>query len=394
MYFELSKNKNLDYSKFYQIKNYILSTDLGWKEIQGLHGKIIYKGYADVNLENFLKNCYPANNEMPNGSFTAIMETASTIYIKHDRSRSYPIFIDDDRSKCTNLTRHKTIIWPDTYVFIDCDSDIIKTKYVENEFEKKQDVSFNETCDSILSLLNKNINHFASNHNMPIKVVPTGGVDSTLLIGLLKHNNLDFEIINYEHKDWTYFYKKNRLAVSENIGNMLFIKIGHTWGTKPTVLANGWHGDQHFFRDYLPLAVLCKAKNIDLPGQAQKYKGAYAHQFILDEMNDRQEQHEQITKNIIDVSSAYKKIFEIIIASFQCWHFEETIYWSPFKNIEITKSILQMSDKDIIDNAFMASVQKKLIEKVDPNLLDVITNQKNFFDQKTFDKFTSILSQY
>jgi hypothetical protein len=39
-------------------------------------------------------------------------------------------------------------------------------------------------------------------------------------------------------------------------------------------------------------------------------------------------------------------------------------------------------------------VQKKLIEKVDPNILDVITNQKNFFDQKTFDKFTSILSQY
>ena len=170
MYFELAKNKNLDYTKFYSLKNYVLSTDLGWKEIQGIHGKIIYKGYADVDLEEFLKNCYPPNNDMPHGSFTAIMETAKTIYIKHDRNRCYPIFIDDNRTKCTNLKRHKTIIWPDTYVFIDCETDIIKTKYIENEFQKTEDVSLDKTCDNIFDLLNKNITHFKKTYNMHAKI--------------------------------------------------------------------------------------------------------------------------------------------------------------------------------------------------------------------------------
>ena len=43
MYFELAQQSNIDFPKHFEINNFILSTDLGWSQIDGTYGKIIYK---------------------------------------------------------------------------------------------------------------------------------------------------------------------------------------------------------------------------------------------------------------------------------------------------------------------------------------------------------------
>ena len=159
-------------------------------------------------------------------------------------------------------------------------------------------------------------------------------------------------------------------------------------------LANGWHADQQFFRCYLPLAVFCKAKSINLYDQLEKYKEAYSYQFLHNEISERQAQLSATLNGITDSQSAYKRMFEIIRASFQPWNFEKTLYWSPFKNLNITKNVLQMCDADILDNSFDASLQKMILNKIDPNLLDVITPKKNEFDKSVYDKFTKTLLKY
>ena len=102
-------------------------------------------------------------------------------------------------------------------------------------------------------------------------------------------------------------------------------------------LAHGWMGDQYFFRDYLPLAVLCKSKNIDLKQEFKRFEGSYCYEHLCEDMEQRESSWQEITKEIVDQKSAYKKIFEIIRGSFLWWTFEQTTYWSPYKDLEILK---------------------------------------------------------
>lgn len=394
MYFHLSKDYSSNFPKCYDIKNFKLSTDLGWHETKGRFGKLIFKGYAYTNLKEFLEKHDPEMIHHHHGSFTAIMEKGNKIFVVHDNSREYPLFIDEDSITITNLIRNDKTKYPDVSLHIDCEQNKIKESYLEYEFQKKDDVSMSTTADVVLDILNNDIRAFTNTHKNPIKVVPTGGIDSTLLIGILKHNNVDFEVIDYEHKKWTYFYKKNRQAVNANINEGVFTSVGHTWGEEPMTLANGWHADQQFFRCYLPLAVFCKAKTINLHNELEKHKEAYSYYFLLNEISERQTQLSATLHDVTDSRSAYKRIFEIIRASFQPWSFENTLYWSPFKNLNITKNVLQMCDADILANSFDASLQKMILNKIDPNLLDVITPKKNQFDQTVYEKFTNTLMKY
>ena len=343
MYFQISQDRNYNFPEFYKINKFSLSTDMGWTEIQGSFGKIIYKGYAYIDLEQFLKTYDPETVHNYHGSFTAIMEKNNKIYIIHDTSREYPIFIDKKITTITNLQRSNDTQYPDVSIHLDCDSNEICESHHEFKFSKGTDVNLNDTADTILNLINNDIQSFNNRYKNPIKVVPTGGIDSTLLIAVLKYNNVDFEVIDYEYKKWTYFYKKNRNTVTNNINEGVFINVGHTWGEVPTTLANGWHADQQFFRCYLPLAVFCKYKSIDFISQLEKNKNTYSYQFLKKEIVDRQSQLSKVLDRISNTDLAYKRIFEIIRASFQPWSFEKTIYWSPFKNLEITKNVLQMS---------------------------------------------------
>ena len=209
MYFELSHSHNTNFPDSYKIKNFCLSTDLGWSEIQGVFGKVIYKGYAYTDLTAFLSTHDPESQDLPRGSFTAIMEKGDRIYVVNDVSRQYPIFIDRNSHVITNLTKFDETKYPDVSISINTVDNKIAEVYNPIEFSPSSDQSLEQTSMNILEMLNKDINFFNRHYTSPIKVIPTGGFDSTLLIALLKHNNIEFEVIDYEYKK-TIFNCRNR----------------------------------------------------------------------------------------------------------------------------------------------------------------------------------------
>ena len=394
MYFELSRHFNPNFSNFFPIKNLCISTDLGWTEMQGKYGKIVFKGYAYVDLVAFLSTHDPSKTITPRGSFTAIMEKDNFVYIVHDNSRQYPIFVDRNDFVITNLTKHKEVKYPDVSVSVDIEANTIIENFTKIDFVKQDTIELSQATKIIQDKLSHDIKFFASNYNDPIKIIPTGGIDSTLLIALLKYNNVEFEVIDYEYKKWTYFYKQNRKEVDENIPAKMFIKVAHSWGEKPTTLANGWHADQHMLRLYLPLIVFCKIKNLNISDIMHQYRNSYTYPKFVQKETERQKEFDLIQNENLDTTAGYNKIFEIIRASFQPWTFEKTCYWSPYKNLEITKTILHMSDDAVIRNTMEATVQKNILAKVDPNLLDVITPKKNEFSKSIYDRFTKTLTKY
>ena len=394
MYFELSHSHNTNFPDSYKIKNFCLSTDLGWSEIQGVFGKVIYKGYAYTDLTAFLSTHDPESQDLPRGSFTAIMEKGDRIYVVNDVSRQYPIFIDRNSHVITNLTKFDETKYPDVSISINTVDNKIAEVYNPIEFSPSSDQSLEQTSMNILEMLNKDINFFNRHYTSPIKVIPTGGFDSTLLIALLKHNNIEFEVIDYEYKKWTYFYKKNRKEVDLIIPANSFMKVGHSWGDVPTTLANGWHADQHFFRLYLPFVVFCKMKSMKVSDVFETYSKSYSYHKLVHKIHERKNDSGSVTDNTFDTKTGYKKIFEIIRASFEPWTFERTLYWSPYRNLNITNQVLQMSDEQVIKNTMEATIQKNILNKIDPNLLDIITPTKNEFDHAVYDKFTKTLTNY
>ena len=394
MYFELAEQSNIDFPKHFEIANFVLSTDLGWSQMDGTYGKIVYKGYAYQDLPTFLATLDPENLETIHGSFTAIVQKNNKIYIVTDNTREFPIHFNRGKTIITNLTKHQDTAWPDTFLHIDCGKKEISSQYREIDFVPGEQKDVNSTTDKILKILNNSVSNYTSKCKDPIRIVPTGGLDSTLMIALLKQNNAKFEVIDYEYKKWTYFRWKNGEKIKKENGP--WTRYGHTWGETPVTLAHGWMGDQYFFRDYLPLAVLCKSKNIDLKQEFKRFEGAYSYEHLCEDMDQRESSWQEITKEIVDEKSAYKKIFEIIRGSFLWWTFEQTTYWSPFKDLEILKHILHLSDEDLLQNAFHGTIQSKMLEIVDPNLLDCITEKKNKheFNQTMYTKYIDTLLKY
>ena len=394
MYFELAQQSNIDFPKHFEINNFILSTDLGWSQIDGTYGKIIYKGYAYQDLPSYLIGLDPENLEFIHGSFTAIIQKNNKIYIVTDNTREFPIYFDRDKVVVTNLTKHQDTAWPDTSLQIDCENNVISSQYKGIDFVPGEQKGMNPTTNKILDILNSSVSNYISKCKDPIRIVPTGGLDSTLMIALLKQNNANFEVIDYEYKKWTYFRWKNGEKIKKENGP--WTRYGHTWGDTPVTLAHGWMGDQYFFRDYLPLAVLCKSKNIDLKQEFKRFEGSYCYEHLCEDMQQRESTWQEITKEIVDQKSAYKKIFEIIRGSFLWWTFEETTYWSPYKDLEILKHVLHLSVEDLLQNAFHGTIQTKMLEIVDPNLLDCITEKKNKheFDQSMYTKYINTLLKY
>ena len=213
MFFNLSTNKKDNFSASYYFANsFILSTDLGWKELTGPYGKIVYKGYINGDLQKFLYNLNPTSVDMPVGSFTAIMEHKHNIFIKHDNNRAYPIYSNNEKCDLTNLKsadEYPNTSWYDHLLHIDT-----KTKTINMVLQTKDDpinykyVSMEDTCEKIFNLLNDEIRQFSTYNKHPIKIVLTCGIDNTLVMGLLRYNKIPFEIVDYEYKKWSYFFKK------------------------------------------------------------------------------------------------------------------------------------------------------------------------------------------
>ena len=65
----------------------------------------------------------------------------------------------------------------------------------------------------------------------------------------------------------------------------------------------------------------------------------------------------------------------------QHWHLGNTITFTPFKDIQILKWILELDEQkyiiELIDNIVDARLEKELIAKNDPNLLQFLTANKN-----------------
>ena len=374
MFFEISKIKNQNYPNNYELRNGIfLNCDLGWQRIEYKNHIIFFKGYIldELKDKNFYESIIKDPTPKFNGNFFGII-VGDTITITNDNCRGSPLqYVQNE--KITNLERDHTPVFADKYLTID---DQLTVK--ENQFSpytvSYESVEYDSALNQVDKILCDSFEMFLSKNIKPLKIFITGGIDTLTLFSYIKKFTKNFEIVDYEYKKFTHFHVKNW---NTKINKFWAYRQMHNWGEIPTILITGSCGDEYLLRGPNTLSILAEYHQIDVLSLLEKNTQCYHYAYFKKDENKKYFQNKKnvgtsLKKNVID------HILNNLINDHQHWHIDETICFTPFKNISIPKIILNLPKKNIIEQILDAQFNKDLIIKNNPDDLKLLSKYKNF----------------
>lgn len=372
MFFEISKKINNFFTKNYEIKKGIFfNCDLGWERIEHENYVIFFKGYILDNLKD--KDFYEKITKNPtpkfNGNFLSII-VGETITITNDNCRGSPLqYIQ--KEKITNLDKDLTPVWADKYLTIDNELTVTENQY-SSYIPLYENVDYNSAIKQVDKILCDSFENFLSKNKKPLKVFLSGGIDTLTMYSYVKKFTKKFEIVDYEYKKFTHFYVKNWNKKIKKFWGYTQI---HSWGDIPSVLLTGACGDEYFLRGPAMLAILAEYHQIDVLSLMEKNTQCYHYKYFKDKNN-------HYFKNKTDVDTSSKKnvidhILNNLINDHQHWHIDETICFTPFKNISIPNIMLNLPKQNIIEQILNAQFNRDLINKNNPDDLKFLSKYKN-----------------
>jgi hypothetical protein len=173
----------------------------------------------------------------------------------------------------------------------------------------------------------------------------SGGTDTLILLALARQHCLDIDILDYDHIEYNQFMDLNLFRGPYTIG---------LWAA--------WH-------------------DIDVASLIDQSTGYHVEYFKLPKnqqafdkfWNNRHE----LQDTYPDKTSLIQQILDINANDHQHWHLGNTLTWTPFKDLELTKTILRLSAEDLIQHVIDATVSRELIKKFDSSCHDLLSTTKN-----------------
>lgn len=379
MFFEISKNSNTQFTKNYEIKKEIFfNCDLGWSEISVEKHKVFFKGYINEkeDLNEILKKIILDPTPKYQGNFFCIIIDESKIIITNSYSRGSGLSYIKNKL-ITNLYITDTPIWSDKFVTIDNNFN-----FSENKF-KSYNVNINDIDkNSAIKLIHENIcesfENFLQKNKNPIKIFLSGGIDTLTCYSYLKKFTKNFELVDYEYIKFTHFYKNN----IDFLKNFWGYKQIHSWGETPTALVSGGCGDEFFMRGPSTCNLLLLHYKINIFKILEKNKNYYHYWYFMKKnkkiLEDQKNDKNLINNILNDKFKTFNHILNTLINDHQHWHIDETICFTPFKDIRIPEIMLRLGKKDIEGQVCNADINRELIIKNNPDDLKLLSTQKNF----------------
>ena len=345
------------------IGSWILNHDLGWQHNDNTWSKG-YR-YDDINHGNF---CQIRFDDKDN-----------TISLAHDLERSFPLWWDHEQKVLTNCLGHGEQIWVDQKISLD-EQDI---KIVRHDIIGKIDLdvlSMAKAIKSIDSNLRKKF-AFLKNQTLPLKIFPSGGVDTLVLLSYIRECGLDCEIIDYEYFHYDYF--TNQMFSSIKKQHWAYQQIHH-W-TDPCMFVTGSCGDEYMFRGPTTIAMWVAWHDFDLVSLIEKSQGYHRHYFMLEKNRQvfdyHYSQRHQLREKFPDKHDLAYHLIDMNLNDHQHWHLGNTLTWTPFKDIEIFKTLIRIPIDELLEQFVNAGISKKLINDEYRFLL---SDQKNLRPRHNF----------
>lgn len=381
MFFEIKKSYDSTFTQSHQLNNnFWLNCDAGWSKFVTGDVTVYIKGYIDtraidINLINDI-----VQDPVPKyrGNFLAVIVFPERIILTHDINRSTPIKINQSNTSVHNLNKDYTKeVWADHLLEISSDVNLIKFDPLGiSEFRT---LSMDVVLDKLDKIFLDKITQFANHNTLPIKFFPSGGVDNFLILSYLNKLGIEYEMCNFEHIDLTKFV----CYYKENYQQYWGYRQIHHW-KEPCVLVSGGNGDENLLRGPFTANLLCQHYGLNLLEILDPRD--YHYNYFSSEKNKMiytdQKQNKLLQSLIPHKSKLFKYILTNILNDHQHWHLENTITFTPFKDIELTKSVLQLDITDLTKQFKNAEINRELIKRNDPNLLNYICEQKNIREKE------------
>ena len=373
MFFTLAKEPDHRLPNHVAVGNWVFSYDNGWIPVDT---NVWFKGYQ--------------HNQLDQGNWTKIICENSHIKVLHDNARSYPLWWDKSQLILTNLLGNGQRIYAD---------ENIELGYIEAYITKRPQHTSTlstSTVDQVVDKLYKNLTTKTQElsdifNTIPKKLFVSGGIDTVILLGLIKQQSIDCEIIDYEYFEYDQFTNKNWFFLKRQ--HWAYGQIHH-W-TKPTVLITGACGDEFLMRGPNTVGTWAAWNGINLNKWLEGRTGYHANYYAL-------EKNKQLFDRIWTTVSTFKKIYpeknnlidyivDCNLNDHQHWHLGNTLTWTPFKDIELTKLMLTLSVDDMLDHILDATVTKRLILRLHPELINVLSDDKNINGRQHVDLINQLI---
>jgi len=375
MFFEISQKEQKNFTKNYHLKNGIfLNLDSGWNVFNIGEKKLYFKGYISEKhpFETIINDIIKDPTPRFKGNFFLVICSNKKITLTNDKNRGTPVYYCKDSKVITNLSI-KEGIWADTFCELDYDFNITIKKFDPYNIIDKE-LSYEQSIEKIYNIIANEFDIFLTKNKSPIKIFLSGGIDTLTLYSFLKKFTKNFELVDYEYKKWTHFYKHNW---HDHIKKYWAYNQIHTWGEEPTTLITGACGDEYMLRGPATIKYLIDYYDIDFISLLKKNKDCYHHDYFMKEKN-------------IDIFKQEKKVFahkkdmifyilNILINDHQHWHLDNTICFTPFKNIELPNIVMNLEKDILIEQMLDAKINKDLILKNNPDDLQLLSKYKNKF---------------
>jgi hypothetical protein len=345
MFFSISKDSNSRFPNNYQVGNLWVNCDNGWQ----LTPDGFYKGYAD--------------------NYCRLVITDTSIQIEHSQYRSFPLWYQD--GVVTNIEPKAHQAWTDDAISIDQQGHVTSSKIDIDLTIPAEKITTLEALDRIRQRLDLKLSQVPKN----IKLFCSGGLDTMMLYSMLAGRH-SFELVTDEHYEHDEFTDRNQ----ELLDKFWAYNQIHHW-TNPTWLATGSHGDEYFLRGPTVIGMLTAWHDINFSELLADNPDAYHYRYFNkdpDVWKTAWDNRYQLRKEYPTVELLHRQIMNILVNDYQHWHLGNTLTWTPFKDIEIARILLQLNIIDLIPQFIDGRLSKDLIIDYNDNAIDYLSQYKNY----------------
>ena len=364
MFFALTNTSKNNFPCQHTLPNgLVLNTDEGWETHHINDHHIVFKGYANnYNSHNLVQLLIDQHTPCIKGNFCAVITHNNSTKITHDTDRSFPLWTD--AYTITNLQPLEQQIWADCVLTVDRDFSIHKQWYQPYQ-KNTQSLTDDQIIDQVHETIQETYEQFLTHNTKPLKIFLSGGLDTTTSWAYLDKFTKQYEIVDYEYMKYTNFYKRNCSLVRAHWG---YRQI-HLWD-HDCVLVTGGNGDENFLRGPNTLGMALKQHGVTFQDILQP--NDYHYWYL-----SKKDINDSIDAWYNDCDDVEDWILNRNINDHQHWHIDQTITFTPFKDISILASILTASKNLLVAQAKHGEINRQLIKKLDADKITKISTQKN-----------------
>lgn len=372
MFFSIARDPRHNFSHFYNLGPFVVSTDAGWKQHSTDTYSCVYKGYADAGLlDDLLEQIIDARDPVVEGNFCVIVydNRRNELQVKPDKLRSFPLMYTD-KVEISNLATLEKRACVDDLLVVDDAFSVQVLKYDQIGPIDDSTVSSDELVEFVDQRLTEKTKNFLKYNTLPIKSYLSGGVDTALVYSYLQRYSNDFELVKCNIVEYDKFWLQNH----RDIKKFWAYNQIHHW-VDPCVLVSGAPGDEFMLRSPAYGDLFLKYHNIQITDLLNSKSWFHSPYFSS-------------TKNIslfdsqsVDRSMTWKELCwslcDMAVNDYQHWHLGNTLTWTPLRDLEIYKMFLRLDVDSAISQIMDSAISLQLIELNCPGLSKVISDQKN-----------------